>query len=138
MPEDNGIAGMVAAEALVGIDNEPVVGKGLNLIILILEIKHTIIILEGPEEGEAVGVVMFVPGMGFFQSACAVCTEDDGIIFFKTNDAGVERVEAGSVLIFRLSIKAGLFIFPGGAGEEVHVVTGRIVAATQGQADRDC
>ena len=89
MPEDNGIAGMVAAEVLVGIYNEPFVGKGLDLIILILEIKYAIIILQGPEEGEAFGVVMLVSGVGFFQGACAVCTEDDGIIFFKTNDTGV-------------------------------------------------
>jgi len=129
---------MVAAEALVGIDNESVVVKGLDLVILILKIKHAVIILEGPEEGEAVGVVMLIPGVGIFQGAGAVSPENDGIIFFKTNDTGVERVEAGSVLISRLGIKAGLFVFPGGVGEEVHIVMGHAVAAGQGQVDRDC
>jgi len=104
---------MVAAEALVGIDNELIVVKGLDLVILILEIKHAVIILEGPEEREAVGVAVFVPGAGLFQGAGAVSPEDDGIVFFKTNDTGVECVEAGGVLISRLGIKAGLFIFPG-------------------------
>jgi len=138
VPEDNGITGMVATEMLVGVDNESVVGKGLNLVILILEIKHAVIILEGPEEGEAVGAVGLVPGVGVFQGACAVCTEDDGIIFFKTNDTGIECVEAGSVLISRLGVKARLFIFPGGTGKEVRIMTGRTVTAAQGQADEDC
>jgi hypothetical protein len=120
---------MVAAEMLVGIDNEPVVVKGLDLVILILEIKHAVIILEGPEEGEAVSVMMLVPGAVFFQGAGAVRPKDDGIIFFKTNDTGVERVEAGGVFICRLGIKAGLFVFPGGAGEEVHVMMGRALTA---------
>jgi len=129
---------MVAAKALIGIDNESVAIKGLDLVILILEIKHAVIILEGPEEGEAVGAMMLISGVGFFQGAGAVSAENDGIIFFKTNDTGVERVEAGSVLISRLGIKAGLFVFPGGAGEEVHIPMGRVLAAAQGQADGDC
>lgn len=128
---------MVAAEVLVGIDNESVVGKGLNLVILVLEIKHAVIILEGPEEGEAVGAVGLVPWAGVFEGACAVCSEYDGIILFKANDTGVECIEAGGVLISCLGVEAGLFIFPGGTGKEVRIMTGRAVTAAQGQADED-
>ena len=95
---------MVAAEALIGIDNESVVIKGLNLVILILEIKHAVIILEGPEEGEAVSAMMLISGVGFFQGAGAVSAENDGIIFFKSNDTARKGVETGRVLMSNVGI----------------------------------
>ena len=136
--ENDGIAGADFSQFLIGIDLEPVTGEGPYFVILVLEIQYAVIVLKGPEEWEAVGAVVFVPGVVFFEGARAICPEDDGIIFFKTNDTGVEGIEVGGVVIIRLGVETSFFITPRGIGEQFRIVPGRSVTAAQRKADRNC
>jgi hypothetical protein len=99
MLENDGVTGVNAAQALVSIDDELVVGEALDPIVLILKIKQAVIILKRPEEGEAVIVMVLASGPAVFKGAGTICPEDDGVVFFKTYDTGIECIEVGSFFV---------------------------------------
>jgi len=117
------IPGTYAAERLVGIDDELAVCQRFYLIILILEVESAIIILEGPEKGQTVRVTaVFCFCFAFSLEACAIGPEYNGIVPFCPGNTGVQGIEVDLIIIVVICTESCLFIFPGGAGEQVKVM----------------
>ena len=121
MYQYNGIPGEDPAEVLVRIDRKTRIAQFFDPIVLILEIDRTVIVLEGPGEGETVRLAELTFYFTFLENACSVCSENNCIVLFTAGDAGIEGVET-FVLI---GIETGLLVFPGCAGEQLQVLPGR-------------
>jgi hypothetical protein len=131
VPENDDIAGAGFSKSLICIDLEPVVGQRPHLIILVLEIDAAVVVLKGPDKGQAGGVGDLAFCKILIQGTGAVGLKDDPDVFITTCDLGIERVEHP----FLITLKTRFLIFPRCMGEQFDVMAGRMdpMAGADGQ-----